>query len=117
MGQTTWGGWHAWADCPPNLFISDMNVKFQDWQGNGWITNDDTAANSIKFICRSLEITGKEKEIEAPGGGVLGQWKGYQSKADMFVCGAESRSEKAKGLQDDSAFNGLKLQMCSIQHI
>jgi hypothetical protein len=95
-----WGGWKGWNYCPTGKYLTGVNMRFEDPDG------DDTAGNDLGFFC------GDERTGLHGGGAALGQLEtpGHlrQGPGDLRV---ESRFEDPVD-GDDTAMNGLKIACC-----
>lgn len=95
--------------CPKDSYISAMAMKLEGGQGDG----DDTAANGFAIRCRKLDGT-QAHEFKVANEGEWGGWQSWSTDYNTeFVCGGKYRSERDQGPDaDDTAFNGLKIDLC-----
>ena len=114
LGQTSWGTWGAWTMCPKDYYITSLLMKVEGPQGSG----DDTAANSMGMICRPMYQKGnyrKYKVKAVAGGGKWGTWRRHSQEIWYgYVCGGWIKSQKKQGSGDDTAFNGMYVDLCSL---
>lgn len=99
-----WGNWVEGASCSQRSFLSYFQLKVEQNQGS----RDDTAANSVAFMCSD------GKRIEASGSrwGDWGNWKGDYKVA---ICGVRAKVEPQQGSnKDDTALNDLEFTWCRI---
>ena len=103
-----WGNWREGANCSQGAFITHFQLKVEPRQGIG----DDTAANSVAFLCRG------NQRIEASGGGPWGDWGEWQGDSQgVAICGVRAKVEPKQGpapTQDDTALNDLEFTWCNI---
>lgn len=91
-----------------------MAERFQPRQYSG----DDSAATGFAYICRPMWSKGnfndyKVKQVD--GSLSLGQYNRV-SRGEMYsyVCGGWGRSQPNKGSGDDTGFNGMVVDLCSL---
>ncbi|XP_075433792.1 vitelline membrane outer layer protein 1-like isoform X2 [Ascaphus truei] len=95
-----WGSWTCGQHClNSNLFA--FRLKVSPPQGDG----DDTAANSIMFMCSDKTIL----EANKLSWGKYGRWSQY---CELGICGISTRVEEYQGKGDDTALNDVKFTCC-----
>ncbi|MDB9437279.1 hypothetical protein PN450_10830 [Dolichospermum lemmermannii CS-548] len=99
-----WGNWGEGSNCPQGVFLTHFQLKVEVNQGSG----DDTAANSVRFMC------GNQRPIESSGTpwGNWGPWQG--SYNGVAICGVRAKVEPEQGKGDDTALNDLDFTWCKI---
>ncbi|GLC34633.1 Vitelline membrane outer layer protein 1 [Pleodorina starrii] len=105
IAEGIWGDWAgATTSCASGAHIIGARLRLEAQQGKG----DDTAANSIEFMCSNYKTISQ-------GAGSWGDWGAWvYCPTDSYVCGAQARFESGQqGSGDDTAFNGLRLQCCT----
>lgn len=102
-----WGDWQRRTLCPEGQFIVGAEMRYESPQGN----SDDTAGNGLKIQCADPWDRTKTS-IQTVYEGLWGDWKGMKFDKDRVMCGAKVRFEKDQNGGDDTALNGLILQMC-----
>jgi len=100
-----WGSFLAVAMCPnTNAPLTFGNLQLEASQGIG----DDTSANRISGTCKD------GTQINPISNTAWGTWRGWVGcPAGTAVCGIRTRVEGSKGLDDDTALNGVELQCCA----
>ncbi|MEG3922417.1 hypothetical protein QUA07_25365 [Microcoleus sp. T3_A4] len=102
-----WGNWGAAVACNGSLLTS-FRIKMEPWQRNG----DDTAANSVSFICTNRN---GYYPLEASNGGQWGNWLGWINPTQFSaICGFQAKVEPPQGSGDDTALNDLKFYYCRL---
>ena len=100
-----WGGWKGWEMCPYGKYIGAANVRFEDWIGGG----DDTALNGLAIWC--VDENWYNGEMKIVYSGLWGEWKGWKYEVGKLVKGARVRFEDPIGIGDDTAMNGIQLNV------
>lgn len=103
---TNWGDWKAEQICPPESWVSAVNLKIEPNQGKG----DDSALNGIRLTCTSMD--GQETAEIMSGEGPWGFYRGKKFCSSGFATGFQLRSEPDLGSGDDGAASDLML-ICS----
>merc|ERR1712126_194175 len=105
-GQTHFGRWGDWNDCPPRMYARAMKMKIQPKQGKG----DDNAMTAVRMMCDDGTelIDSREGEIK---GDVhkRDHWRKYQTTPNA-IYGVSLRSEEFQGKGDDTGANGLRFR-------
>ncbi|XP_045168851.2 vitelline membrane outer layer protein 1-like [Mercenaria mercenaria] len=115
--QGHWGSWVGRTFCPSEsggrLHLTSFDLQVQQKQG---FFKDDTAANYVKFRCRSG--SGRQYEIvKPPGHGLFGTWGAWSDECTLgtSICGIMTRVEKPRGpFRDDTALNDVKFYCCKL---
>lgn len=107
-----WGDWYPRKYCPPGEFMTQFVLKVEPPQEGGG-SNDDTAANSVAFICSGGQ------RIEAAGGGEWGNWGAWQGGnfSGSAICGVRAKVESPQGdglPPDDTGLNNLGFTWCPL---
>jgi len=100
-----WGGWKGWEMCPYGKYIGAASVRFEDSIGGG----DDTALNGLAIYCVDKYWTDGEMKIVYSG--LWGEWKSWKFQPRKLVKGARVRFEDPIGGGDDTAMNGIELNI------
>lgn len=103
---TNWGDWKAEEICPPNSWVSAMNLKIEPDQGKG----DDSGLNGIRLSCTSMD--GLHKADITSGEGPWGFYRGKKFCKSGFATGFQLRSEPDLKSGDDAAAIDLMF-LCS----
>lgn len=103
---TNWGDWKAEEMCPPNSWVSAMNLKIEPDQGKG----DDSALNGIKLSCTTSD--GRHTGDITSGEGRWGFYRGRKFCRTGYANGFQLRSEPDQKSGDDAAAIDLTL-LCS----
>lgn len=103
---TNWGDWKAEEICPPNSWVTAMNLKIEPDQGKG----DDSGLNGIKLSCTTLD--GLHTADITSGEGPWGFYRGKKFCESGFARGFQLRSEPDLKSGDDAAAIDLML-LCS----
>ncbi|XP_063305798.1 vitelline membrane outer layer protein 1-like [Pelobates fuscus] len=98
-----WGTWGSTFWCPIGYLMS-FSLRVEGPQG----TNDDTAANNIKFKCSDGNIL----EGNGLSWGTYGDWS---SNCTMGICGMEAKVEVSQTVGDDTALNDVRFTCCDKQ--
>ncbi|XP_075433778.1 vitelline membrane outer layer protein 1-like isoform X2 [Ascaphus truei] len=101
--QSTEGAWGSWT-CSQHCLNGNLfafRLKVSPPQGDG----DDTAANSIMFMCSDKTIL----EANKLSWGKYGRWSQY---CELGICGISTRVEEYQGKGDDTALNDVKFTCC-----
>ncbi|XP_037026881.1 vitelline membrane outer layer protein 1-like [Bradysia coprophila] len=105
---TNWGDWKAEQMCPPNSWVSAMNLKIEPNQGEG----DDSALNGIRLTCTSMD--GRDTADITSGEGPWGFYRGKKFCSSGFATGFQLRSEPDLGSGDDGAASDLMLVCANV---
>lgn len=99
---TNFGDWGEEQLCPPDSWVSSMNLKIEGVQGQG----DDTALNSIQLTCTNFngDETATISSLEGPWGEQRGR-----KFCDGYATGFQLKSESNQGSGDDTGAVNLKL--------
>jgi hypothetical protein len=99
-----YGQWKEEKFCQ-NSFLKSVQFKSEEPQGEG----DDTATNSVRFICSNGQ------EIEANGSMPWGSWGPYYScPGTSVICGIQTQVEGPVGSEDDTGLNGANFVCCPL---
>lgn len=99
-----WGDWsRSFASCPKGHYFKGFDIKSEKWQRSG----DDTAANSVKFVCTNGSV------LEASNPGRWGRWTGMKHcPSGSAITGIKALVEPSIGKGDDTALNNIAV-ICS----
>lgn len=100
-----WGVWKGMVTCPFGKYIGAANIRFEDHVGDG----DDTALNGLMIWCVDKDWSGGKLFIVYNGS--WGSWKGWGYEHYKLVKGARVRYEDHIGNGDDTAMNGIQLNV------
>lgn len=100
---TNWGDWTAEEICPPNSWVSAMNLKIEPEQGE----DDDTALNGIKLSCTNMD--GLHTADITSGEQRWGFYRGKKFCESGFASGFQLRSERDQKSGDDASAIDLML--------
>lgn len=103
---TNWGDWKSDEICPPDSWVSAMNLKIEPDLGSG----DDSGLNCIKLSCTTSD--GRHTADISSGEGPWGFYRGKKFCKSGFATGFQLRSEPDLKSRDDAAAIDLKL-ICS----
>lgn len=110
--QGHWGVWTEYKRCPANSFIASFTLRVEPSQGDG----DDTAANNIKFGCRSIlsEASASSNPIPTIEATPLAAWGSYGESvfcpAKTVVRGIDTELEPSQGSDDDTSANNIQMR-------
>ena len=102
------GDWQSVTACPANYYMVAFRMKVHPKQSSGLA--DDTASNSVKFICRGPGLSGATyQEIEGVGGSE-GSWGDWSSEcpSGSAICSIKTRLDCCSSdvtLINDSTFD------------
>ena len=96
-----------------NYFFVGFTLKVESARG----LRDDSAANGIKFQCRSLD-NNRHYEVEGKNGpwGKFGEWSG-SCPLGGAVCGIQVKIESPRGPKDDTSLNDVRLYCCNDKRV
>lgn len=100
---TNWGDWKAEEMCPPNSWVSAMDLKIEPDQGTG----DDSGLNGIKLSCTTFDE--RHTADITSGEGPWGFYRGKKFCQGGFANGFQLRSEPDLKSRDDAAAIDLML--------
>lgn len=103
---TNWGQWGKLDFCPPNSWVSGMNLKTQAQQG--W-TRDDTGLNGIQLQCYTKDWNHYGTISSLTGSS--GNYGNVKHCPKGFATGYQLRSEHNQGgVRDDAGAVDFKLR-------
>ncbi|ROL46790.1 Vitelline membrane outer layer protein 1 [Anabarilius grahami] len=97
----SWGEWTDIKWCPAG-FLTTFQLRVESFQGS----EDDTAANNIRFKCSE----GSLLEGGGTSWGTLGDWS--RMCEGRGICGIKTRVEEPQGIGDDTALNDVQMYCC-----
>ncbi|CAG2215598.1 unnamed protein product [Mytilus edulis] len=105
-GYGPWGGWSGTIKCGHAFFLAAFSLQVEKSQGRG----DDTAANYVKFRCKSVNMHWPGYEIG--GHGFWGHYGGWSTcPYGTAICGLRTKIE-APIRGDDTALNDVLFYCC-----
>jgi len=103
--EGVWGNWKSWVMCPYGKYIGGVRVRFEKSQSWG----DDTALNGLAIYCVKKDWS--ELEEKTVYAGRWGEWKDWAYRRNKLVKGARVRFEGKQGSGDDTAMNGMHINV------
>ncbi len=113
--EERFGGWTEWARCPPGYALASYSLRSEPPA-----EHDDTAANGIRFGCRSIQ----SEEAATPAALRVsneGYWGAFGQEAHCparsAICAFQSRVQPYKGRlvrggKDDTSLNDVQFECC-----
>ena len=101
----SWGNWKGMKMCPNGKYMAAARVRFEDPIGGG----DDTALNGLEIYCTKPDWNDGETLVVYPG--LWGSWKPWAYRYSKLVKGARVRYEDPIGWGDDTALNGVMMDV------
>nr|XP_034332245.1 vitelline membrane outer layer protein 1-like [Crassostrea gigas] len=107
----SFGTWGPMTSCQRGHFITSFALQVERPQGS----DDDTAANFVKFTCRNITNGESYVMMQQPGAGYWGTYGPWSESCPLgsAVCGIQQKVEPYQSiLGDDTELNNLKFYCC-----
>ena len=112
-----WGSWSKPYSCRRasgyESFFTSFSLKVEPRRGN---FRDDSAVNSIKFMCRPLD--GQRDYVVEARGGPWGTYSGWSGQCGLrsAICGVQTKVASPRGPGDDTGLNDMRFFCCNDQY-
>eukprot|EP01084_Bolivina_argentea_P274413 467735_1 len=101
-----WGVWSDFVYCNIDEYVIGFRMRIEGDQSGG----DDTAANSLRFVCKSMDNS-TASEISTANEGVWGDWSDIiLCPPGYYIIGFDQKVEGDQSGGDDTAMNSIKFK-------